>query len=137
MFSLPPWSLSPLAEHYHRSVKMDPMADGLEWFVAQCPDLSRAQLVELLLVDQALEWQQGPGTVVEDYLRRFPALADQRQAVLELVYGEIRAVHALGLPIDAEAYGMRFPDLAEPLRRQLELSAWLRGADGGGGPADS
>jgi len=132
-----PSSLSPLAERYWRSRQTKPAADGLEQFLAQCPDLSADQLTEVLLVDQALEWRQGPGLSVEQYLGRFPAVADQRQAVLELVYGEMRAVRALGLPVDVNAYVARFPDLADPLRRQLEVSAWLAGADGDGGPADS
>ena len=50
---------------------------------------------------------------------------------MELVYGEMRAVRALGLPIEGDAYVARFPELADPLRRQLEVSAWLADEEGG------
>lgn len=132
-----PSPLSPLAERYWRSRQARPAADCLERFLAQRPDWNVAQLTELLLVDQSLAWRQRPGPSVEEYLRRFAAVADQRQAVLELVYGEMRAARALGLPVEVNAYVARFPDLAEPLRRQLEVSAWLAGPRGDGGPADS
>ena len=123
--------MSPLAKRYYRSWQTERLADGLDRFLAGFPGLNSTQLAEVLLVDQALEWQNEPGPSVEQYLRRFPIVADQRQAVLELVYGEMRAVRALGLPVDVDAYVARFPELAEPLRRQIEVSAWL--ADEGRG----
>ena len=124
-------SLSTLARRYYRNHQTKRAADGLERFLAQCSDLKVAEVVEVLLVDQALEWENGPGPFVEQYVERFAAVAGQREAVLELVYGEMRAVRALGLPIDVDAYVTRFPDLADPLRRQLEVSAWLADEEGG------
>ena len=88
--------MSPLAARYYRGWQTERVADGLERFLAQCPDLNVTQLVEVLLVDQALEWQNGPGPFVEQYIERFSAVAGQREAVLELVYGEMRAMRALG-----------------------------------------
>lgn len=123
--------MSPFAECYYRSWRTETLTDGLERFLAQHTGLNATQLVEVLLVDQALEWQAAPGPTVEQYLQRFPIVADQRQSVLELVYGEMRAVCALGQQVDADAYVVRFPDLAEPLRRQLEVSAWLAEAEEG------
>jgi hypothetical protein len=127
-------SLSNLAACYHRGWQTERAADGLERFLAQCPDLNVGQVVEILLVDQALEWEDAPGPLVEQYLQRFPAVAGQREAVLELVYGEMRAVRALGLPIHVDLYVARFPELADPLRRQLEVSAWLADEEGGREP---
>ena len=123
--------MSPAAERYYRSWQTERLADGLDRFLARFPGLNSAQLLEVLLVDQALEWQDEPGPRVEQYLQRFPIVADQWQAVLELVYGEMRAARALGLRVDVDAYAARFPDLAEPLRRQVEVSVWL--VDEGGG----
>ena len=122
--------MSPLAERYYRSWQTERLADGLDRFLARYPGLNSAQLVEVLLLDQALEWENQPGPTVEQYLQRFPVVADQGQVVLELVYGEMRAMRALGLRVDVDAYVARFPDLAEPLRRQIEVSAWLA-EDGG------
>ena len=124
-------SLSSLAKRYYRQRQAERSPGGLERFLAQWPGLNVGQLVDVLLVDQALGWQDAPGPGVEQYLQRFPALLGQREAILELVYGEMRALRALGLPVDVDAYTARFPDLAEPLRRQIEVSAWL--ADEGTG----
>ncbi len=120
-----PASSPTLAERYCRVRSEDPSTAALERFIEQLLDIELPQLLELLLVDQALESQRVPGPSVEQYLQRFPAVAGQREAVVELVYGEMRAARALGLPVDVEAYVARFPDLAEPLRRQMEVSAWL------------
>lgn len=137
MAAAQPSPLSPLAERYWQSRQAKPAADSLERFLTQRPDLNADQLTEVLLVDQMLAWRQAPGPNVEQYLQRFPTLADRPQAVLELLYGEIRLARAGGLPVDVDAYVARFPDLAEPLRRQLELSAWLADDGNDGGPGDS
>jgi hypothetical protein len=124
--------MSSLAERYYLSWQSRQAANELERFLSQCPNMSAMQLVEVLLVDQALQWQDAAGPSVEQYLHRFPAIADQPSLVLELVYGEFRAARGLGLTVDADAYVGRFPDLAEPLRRQMEVADWLadEGQDG-------
>jgi hypothetical protein len=126
-----PFPLSPLGEQYHRSWQAERDEDGLERFLARRGKLSVAELVEVLLVDQRLQWESGYRPSVEQYLQRFPAVAGQREAVLELVYGEIRAARELGLPIKADAYAERFPDLTGLLRRQLEVAAWFAGTEDG------
>ena len=129
--------MSTLAEQYHASWQTNRSPAGLEQFLARFPGLNDVELLEVLLVDQALQWQDGPGPSVEQYLQRLPTVSDQPQAVLELVYGEMRAIRALGgPPVDVEAYVARFPDLADPLRRQMEVSAWLLGRGGGVEPTD-
>jgi hypothetical protein len=37
----------------------------------------------------------------------------------------MRAVLALGQRVEVDIYVARFPELADPLRRQAEVSAWL------------
>lgn len=117
--------MSPLTERYYQHWHTERLADALERFLAGHPHLTVVQLVEVLLVDQALEWHDAAGPSVEQYLQRFPAVMDQQSLVLELVYGELRAARGLGLTVDADPYVARFPDLAEPLRRQMEVSTWL------------
>ena len=126
-----PFPLSPLGEQYHRSWQAERDEDGLERFLARHGALSVAELVEVLLVDQRLQWRSESRPSVEEYLERCPAVADQREAVLELVYGEIRAARELGLPIAVDAYAERFPDLTGLLRRQLEVAAWFARAEDG------
>lgn len=123
--------MSSLTELYYQHWHTERLADALERFLAAHPDLSVGQLAEVLLVDQALQWQYAAGPSVEHYLQRFPAIMDQQSLVLELVCGELRAAHRLGLTVDANVFVARFPNLAEPLRRQMEVSDWL--ADKGKG----
>ena len=117
--------MSPLAERYYRSCQVEASETRLERFLSQHHGLNAFQLAEVLLVDQVLEWQRGAGPCVEQYLQRFPMLSIERHVVLDLVCGEMRAGRALGLPVEVDAYVARFPDLAEPLRRQFEVSVWL------------
>ena len=128
--------MSLLAQRYYEHSHTERSADSLERFLAGHPDLSVVQLVEVLLVDQSLRWRDAAGPSVEQYLKRFPAVADQPPLVLELVYGELRAARALGLTVDAGAYVTRFPDLAEPIRRQMEVSTWLAEERSDGAPID-
>lgn len=114
-----------LTEQYYQHWHTERLADALERFLAAHPDLTVGQLFEVLLVDQALQWQDAAGPSVEQYLGRFPAVTDQPSLVLELVCGELRAARGLGLTVDTAAYEARFPDLAEPLRRQMDVSTWL------------
>jgi hypothetical protein len=125
---------SPLAEQYLQRWRGAGGDDYLERFLAECGEVGLADLVELLSYDQRLLWLHRPGPTVEQYLERFPALADQADAVFELLYGEIRAARALGLPIVVDQYAARFPHLADCLRRQMVVAAWLDGAEEDAGP---
>lgn len=115
-----------LAERYYRHWQSKPSADALEQFLIHHPGMSVDQLVQVLLVDQTLQWQNAAGTLVEQYLQRFPAVTDRQSFVLELLYGELRAAQRLSLAVDFNTYVARFPNLAESLRRQIEVSEWLR-----------
>jgi hypothetical protein len=100
----------------------------LEPFLSEFADLPLLDLVEVLITDQRLRWQWSAGPSVEDYLHRFPAVAVDRDATLDLIYGEMLAACALGLPLDFDAYGARFPDLRGELHRQMEVTQWLNDA---------
>ena len=52
--------MSPLTERYYQHWHTERLADALERFLAAHPDLTVVQLVEVLLVDQALQWQDAP-----------------------------------------------------------------------------
>ena len=100
----------------------------LEQFLSEFGDLPLPDLVEVVITDQRLRWQRPAGPSVEDYLLRFPAVAVDRHARLDLVYGEMLATCVLGLPVDFDAYCARFPDLREELHRQMEVTQWLSDA---------
>jgi hypothetical protein len=79
----------------------------------------------------------GPGgrpARVEDLLARHPALADDPEAVLELVHHEAQLRRRQGEQPDPEEYARRFPALAGPLRALLGVEGALRDA---GRPGES
>jgi hypothetical protein len=123
-----------LAETYRQRWQDARAPRDVEAFLAEFPNPPPAELTELLLLDQSLRWERSAGPPVEDYLRRFPALVNDRQARLDLVYGEMRAARELGIPIHIASYVARFPDLRDDLRRQWEVSGWVQGVSGGDPP---
>jgi serine/threonine-protein kinase len=78
-------------------------------------------LLAVLRVDQRRRWLSGQRVEVAGYLREFPSLGDDTEAVFELVYNELLIREDLGERPDPREYADAFPDLAERLRLQLEV----------------
>jgi serine/threonine-protein kinase len=74
-----------------------------------------------LLSDQASRWQRGDRVRVEDYLRRYPRLSENEEALLDLVYAEAVLAQKNGETIRIEKYESRFPTLKDRLRRQFAV----------------
>jgi serine/threonine-protein kinase len=101
------------------------------WQLGQRPDVHEflasarvsdpAVLAEVLAVDQWRRWHAGERVPAEDYLRRYPALADNPETVLELVYGEWLVREEVGEQPVLDEYLERFPRWADRLRHQLDL----------------
>jgi hypothetical protein len=87
---------------------------------------SLAPLLRLLLADQKRRWEQGERPPVEAYLERFPAVAANPEAVLDLVYHEIICREARNEVVSVEEYRQRFPHLASQIEAQLALDRGLR-----------
>jgi WD40 repeat protein len=75
----------------------------------------------LLLADQRRRWQAGRPVAVEAYLERQPALRDDPDAVLDLVYNEVILREQRGEKPRAEEYLERFPRRAPQLRLLFEM----------------
>ncbi len=89
---------------------------------------TRGQLQELVAQledDQRARWQRGERVRVEDYLERHPALRDEPETVVDLVYNEFLLRQQRGETPQPEEYLERFPDLAESLRRQFEVHQFV------------
>ena len=95
-----------------------------------CPDLSEflsgfpgrevhAEVAEVVLVDQSFRWRKRCEVTVEEYLDRWPILATDAEARLDLIYGELRAMVERGEVPDPSSSARRFPDLAELLERHI------------------
>src|SRR5262245_53721011 len=78
-------------------------------------------LLAVLRVDQRRRWLAGDRVAVAAYLRDFPSLAGDSEAVFELVYNEILIREEIGECPDPREYAAAFPLLAGRLRLQLEV----------------
>jgi serine/threonine-protein kinase len=90
-------------------------------FLAGQADLSRADLVAVLRVDQRERWLAGDRVGVEDYLHQFFLLPGDEEHALDLVYGEFLLREQLGEAPSLADYQRRFPHFADSLRLQVEL----------------
>jgi WD40 repeat protein/serine/threonine protein kinase len=82
--------------------------------------LGRPRLISIL-IRQGQNWQQGQLLPVEAYLEQSPSLADDPEAVLDLIYHERVLRARRGEVPRLEEYLQRFAHLAAPLQVQFEL----------------
>ena len=92
------------------------------------PGLGPSPLVERLLAEQRQRWQRGDRVPVEAYLGRHPALRDNAEAVLHLVFNEVVLRERAGEAPGLGDYQLRFPHLAAELELQFAMDRAL-GAD--------
>jgi tRNA A-37 threonylcarbamoyl transferase component Bud32 len=88
-----------------------------------------APVLEEVRDDQYARWQAGERILVEDYLRSHPALADNEEALLDLIYSEVLLREEHGEEPQLEEYVRRFPHLEAALSRQLALHEALGALD--------
>ncbi|MGL4551989.1 MAG: hypothetical protein ACRC33_12490, partial [Gemmataceae bacterium] len=78
----------------------------------------RSGLLPALLAEQVEGWERGARPPVEEYVARHPGLADDPQALIELVLAEASLRQAKGESPQADEYAARFPGHAARLRAQ-------------------
>jgi serine/threonine protein kinase/tetratricopeptide (TPR) repeat protein len=96
-------------------------------FIAAAGPLSADQIVDILWVDRQQRRQTGEYVSAESYLEMFPALRDDPEKAVELVYGEFLLCEELGEAPDLEEFLRRFPGLAGRLREQVDLHRAMAG----------
>src|SRR5436309_1543655 len=74
-----------------------------------------------LFADQRQRWEGGEHVPAESYFERHPALADDREAALDLVYSEVVLREQAGESPRLEEYLDRFPHFATELRLQFDV----------------
>jgi WD40 repeat protein/tetratricopeptide (TPR) repeat protein len=77
--------------------------------------------LEAILDDQSRRWQRGEKLLVESFLAEQPALREDPEAVLDLIYHEVVLRQAQGEAVDVEEYIRRFPDWAAQLRLHFQV----------------
>jgi predicted Ser/Thr protein kinase len=100
-------------------------------FLTGAGPLPPNQLAAVLRVDQRQRWQASERVTAETYLRRYPDLRADAEAVIDLVYGEFLLREGHGERPAADEYGQRFPEYADTLRAQIELHQALATKPGG------
>ena len=94
-------------------------------------DIPPRECADILLIDQHHRWQAGDSIPVETYFREFPAVAEDPELKLDLVFCEFRnTAQARGEPPDPRPFIDRFPDLGDELIRQAEVADWLENGAG-------
>ena len=85
--------------------------------------------LDSFLDDQSRRWRQGARVLVETYLQREPALAEDSEAVLDLVYHEVQLRRRRGETPQLDEYIARFPLQALGLCRQFEVQETFESVD--------
>jgi hypothetical protein len=84
-------------------------------------------LLLLLRLDQRRRWQQGERVLAEAYLEKQPALRDDPEGLLDLIYHEVVLRADRGEQPSLDEYVRRFPELEGPLRAQFEVHQAIQG----------
>lgn len=84
-------------------------------------------LLAEIRADQRAQWEAGRRVSVQALLARHPALEQDEDAAIDLIYGEILLREELGEAVDWDQYRREFPQFAEPLRRQQTFHAIVGG----------
>jgi serine/threonine-protein kinase len=102
------------------------------------PALDRLALITRLRADQLQRWQAGERVPAEDIIREVPALRDDPELAIDLIFSEflLRRDFLHEAP-DLDEYLQRFPQHATVLRHQLELDALAQEAAATQGRADA
>jgi serine/threonine protein kinase len=85
------------------------------------PEIQR--LLDRALDDQRSSWIRGERIPVEEYLARDPALRDDPDAILDLIYQEYLLLRERGETPDPHEFTARFPELAEAILVQFGVDA--------------
>ena len=93
----------------------------LDAFLAEAGPVDSRTLVEILRADQSEQWSAGTPVAAEEYLRRYPAVAADTEAALDLIHNEYIQAERHGRTADTEQFVRRFPAHADTLRLQIDL----------------
>jgi serine/threonine-protein kinase len=115
-----------LADRYAMLWGEDTPVPDVFAFLKAHADVPPRECADILLIDQHHRWQSGAVLPVEEYFREFPAVANDPELKLDLVFSELRntARERRGVP-DIAQFVARFPDLQDELIRQFEVAEWL------------
>jgi eukaryotic-like serine/threonine-protein kinase len=101
----------------------------LEAFVAGFPEISPDELAAVVRVDIDVRWRRKDPRRAESYLASFPALADDPELAVDVIYAEYLAREQAGDCPGIAEYQQRFPAFADVLSEQIWLHRALEIVD--------
>jgi len=99
--------------------------ETFERVIESLRDLPASMWVDLIRRDQAERWQHGHGPHIEAYFTALPSLATEPEDALVLILGEYQLRRQRGETCEEQEYLARFPQLADELKLQFELTRIL------------
>jgi eukaryotic-like serine/threonine-protein kinase len=112
----------------------------LEAFIAEYPGLTPGELAAMVHLDIDVRWRRSDSRPAESYLSSFPALSNDPELAVDIIYAEYLARERAGQCPGAAEYQERFPAFAEELSKQIGLHRALEtvddGADAEGSPSE-
>jgi serine/threonine-protein kinase len=93
----------------------------VEEYVAAAGIDAPGDLLAVVRIDQAERYQLGQRIATETYLESFPALAQDRERAIDLIFAEYLLREAMGAAPTPDEFLERFPQYAGELKLQLEL----------------
>jgi serine/threonine-protein kinase len=106
------------ADQYRQLWHSQP-SPNLEAFLAGLPVLTPDDLLDVIETDRAERWRRGERIKAERYLRDFPALRNDAELSLVIIYGEYYLRKEFGETPSLMEYVARFPAHARRLRDQV------------------
>lgn len=125
----------PTAADHYRRLWASESSPNLETFLATLPDLTADELLDVIELDRAERWRRKERVKAERYLRDFPAVGNDPEAALVVIYGEYYLRKEIGELPSLVEYIARFPLHARRLRDQvmwheaIELNQVIGGND--------
>jgi eukaryotic-like serine/threonine-protein kinase len=92
---------------------------NLTQFLAGLPVLNPDDLLDVIEIDRAERWRKGERVKAEKYLKEFPALREDVETALVVIYGEFYLRKELGENPSLLEFLTRFPQHARRLRDQV------------------
>jgi serine/threonine-protein kinase len=106
----------------------------LRGLVERADKLSATELLALVRADQDARWRRAERPLAETYLEKLPALRDDENLALDLIYSEVLLREAQGEKPRLEEYAQRFPHYADLLARQFAVHQLLNASNSIGSP---
>ncbi len=124
-------SLEQIIERYERQFANGDSPDIRDFLDCECED-RRELLLELVHTEIELQVRDGKKSRVEQYLARFPEIADDRKAIGELIQTEYRTREQFEPGVKLQEFVLRFPDTWQVLIDNVLLKPGLAGSRSSG-----